>query len=160
MIFTPMKSHTAFSNRYIQIGLLTLALFLTSTALCLANHVSVKGENVNVRTGPSKKKPVYMELAKGYPLVIVGRKGDWVKVRDYEGDNGWVHSSLVEKGKTLIVNAITKINMRAGPSTRNRIIAEVYRGVVLTKLGRKGRWIKVKHDEGMVGWIYKPLLWP
>ncbi len=155
-----MKFYPAFLNRCINVGLLTLTLFLASFSLCLANHVSVKGDNVNVRTGPSKKKPVYMELSKGYPLVIVDRKGDWVKVSDYEGDAGWIHSSLVEKGKTLIVKALNKINMRSGPSTRNKVIAEVYRGVVVTKVGRKGRWIKVKHDEGTVGWIYKPLLWP
>lgn len=101
-----------------------------------------------------------MELSKGYPLKIVKRQGDWVKIIDYEGDTGWVHASLVEKGSTVIVKAKNKINMRSGPSTKSKIVAEVYRGVVLAKIAKKGKWVKVKHDDGVVGWIYKPLLWP
>lgn len=142
-------------------GLFTSALlFSFSTAALAGSIVSIKGDNVNIRTGPSKNKPVYMELTKGYPLKIVKRQGDWVKVVDYENDSGWVHSSLVEKGYTVIVNSKNKINMRSGPSTKTRVVAEVYRGVVLTKVSEKGKWVKVKHDNGIVGWIYKPLLWP
>jgi len=66
----------------------------------------------------------------------------------------------VGKGTTVIVNSKNKINMRSGPSTKKRVVAEVYRGVVLTKLATKGKWVKVKHANGVVGWIYKPLLWP
>ena len=101
-----------------------------------------------------------MEVSRGYPLKIVKRQGGWVKVTDYEGDSGWVHASLVEKGSTVIVNAKDKINMRSAPSTKSKIVAEVYRGVVLAKITTKGKWVKVKHDEGVIGWIYRPLLWP
>ncbi len=158
-----MKLATTVLNNSFRIILLSAALFfaLTAVSFANANHVSVKGDNVNIRTGPSKNKPVYMELSKGYPLVVIKRQRNWVKVKDFEGDTGWIHSSLVEKGKTVIVNSRgKKVNMRSGPSTRNKIVAEVYRGVVLTKVGRKGRWLKLKHDDGVVGWIYKPLLWP
>ncbi len=156
-----MKIYNFFSNRITSKGLFTFALLLSfSTAALAGSSVSVKGDNVNARTGPSTNKPVYMELVKGYPLKIVKRQGDWVKVVDYENDYGWVHASLVEKGYTVIVNGKVKINMRSAPSSKSRKVAEVYRGTVLTKISEKGKWVKVKHDDGAVGWIYKPLLWP
>lgn len=101
-----------------------------------------------------------MELTDGYPLKIVKRQGDWVKVEDYEHDTGWIHQSLIGEGNKVIVNGKNKINMRSKPSSKSSKIAEVYRGVVLTKIGEKGDWCKVKHDNGMIGWIWKPLLWP
>ncbi|HID01904.1 MAG TPA: hypothetical protein EYP18_01640, partial [Desulfobacterales bacterium] len=29
-----------------------------------------------------------------------------------------------------------------------------------TKVSTQGKWVKVKHSQGTVGWIYRPLLWP
>ncbi len=156
-----MNKQTLFTKKTVITGLVTSVLFLSFTSAAFAGSiVSVKGENVNIRTGPSKNKPVYMELSQGYPLKIVKRQGDWVKVVDYEHDSGWIHASLVGEGNTVIVNGKTKINMRARPSKNSNKVAEVYRGVVMTKISQKGKWVKVKHDNGLIGWIFKPLLWP
>lgn len=156
-----MKRLKFFATRTLLTGcIIATLIFPFSMSTFAGSIVSVKGENVNVRTGPSTKKPVYMELSKGYPLKVIKRQGDWVKVTDHEGDSGWVHASLVEDSSNVIVNSKSKINMRSGPSTKNKKIAEVYRGVVLKKLATKGKWVKVQHEDGMIGWIYKPLLWP
>ena len=145
-----------------QAVLTTIFFFSLSFSAFAGSAVSLSGDNVNIRTGPSKNKPVYMQLSKGYPLKVVKRQGDWVKVIDYEGDSGWVDASYIEKGYTYIVNAKKKINMRSRPTKNSDRIAEVYRGVILTKLSlsKSGKWAKVKSEDGVVGWIYKPLLWP
>ncbi|RZW19285.1 MAG: hypothetical protein EX260_07845 [Desulfobulbaceae bacterium] len=67
---------------------------------------------------------------------------------------------MVSDGNTVIVNGNKNVNMRAEPSTNSKIIATVDRGVVLTKLETQGKWLKLKHSTGLIGWIYKPLLWP
>jgi len=147
----------------------TLALFLCITAitgLCLvdqvsaANYVSVKGDNVNVRSGPGTNYQVSMELFAGYPLKVSSTQGDWLKVIDFENDTGWIHTSLVEKGNSVIVKGNKSVNMRAEPSTKSSVIAVVDRGVVMIKLESQGKWLKLKHSTGLIGWIYKPLLWP
>jgi SH3-like domain-containing protein len=129
-------------------------------ALCFAQTVSVKKDNVNVRTGPGTEFPVTMELFKGYPLKVLENKGDWLKIDDFENDKGWIFSALVEPGTTVIVNGKKSVNMRSKPSTSASIVASVDRGVVLTKVATKGKWVQVKHSQGTVGWIYSPLLWP
>lgn len=134
-------------------------VFLASPAVA-AEYVSVKKDSVNVRTGPSTSNPVYMELFAGYPLKVVNRQGEWAKVTDYEGDTGWIHTSLIGKNNTVIINAKKSVNMRSAPSTQSAVVADVERGVVMSKVGEKGKWMQVKHSGGTVGWIYKPLLWP
>ena len=124
------------------------------------NYVSVNTDNVNVRTGPGTSYQVTMELFKGYPLKVISTQADWLKVTDFENDNGWIHQSLVVSGNTVIVSGSNSVNMRTEPSTKSAVIANVDRGVVLTKLESKGKWLKVKHASGVIGWMYKPLLWP
>ncbi|MBU0944439.1 MAG: SH3 domain-containing protein [Proteobacteria bacterium] len=139
----------------------TVSLFLLLPGLALgAQEVSVSTDGVNVRIGPGTDFPVYMELFQGYPLKVIEKKGDWLKISDFENDNGWIYASLVAPGTTVIVNAEKSINMRAKPSTSAPIIATVDRGVVLTKLSSQGQWTEVKHSQGTIGWIYSPLLWP
>ena len=143
-------------------GFALLAVF----GLCFASsafsaeYVSVKGDNVNVRTGAGTNYEVSMELFQGYPLKVLSTQGEWLKIVDFENDQGWIHQSLVTDGNTVIINGNKSVNMRAEPSTNSSIIATVDRGVVMTKLETQGKWLKLKHSTGLIGWIYKPLLWP
>jgi SH3-like domain-containing protein len=136
-----------------------VCLFFSSTGLA-AEYVSVKKDNVNVRTGPGTDRPVSMELFAGYPLKVLNKQGDWIKISDFENDSGWIHKSLVTKGDSVIINAKKSVNMRSGPSTKNSIVADIERGVVLTKISQKGKWTQVRHSSGTVGWVYSPLIWP
>lgn len=136
-----------------------VSLFM-STSTFAANYLTVSTDNANVRQGSSTSSPVVMELFRGYPLKVLKKEGDWYKVSDYENDKGWIHNSIVKPCNTTIVNAKTNLNMRSGPSTKNAVVANVERGVVLTKLSTKDKWTQVKHSGGTVGWIYSPLLWP
>jgi SH3-like domain-containing protein len=60
----------------------------------------------------------------------------------------------------VIVNGNKNVNMRAEANTNSAVIASVDRGVVMTVLETQGQWVKLKHSSGLIGWIYKPLLWP
>ncbi len=142
-------------------ALMVLALPLVfSVTVQAAEFVSVKKDQVNVRTGPGTNNPVYMELFQGYPLKVVEKKGEWYKISDYENDTGWIHTSLIEKGNTVIVNAKSKVNLRSGPSTKNAVVANIERGVILEKLTSKGNWVNIRHSSGTEGWIYNTLIWP
>lgn len=137
----------------------SLCTMLASPALS-AEYVSVVKDGVNVRTAPSTDAPVLMELFQGYPLMVQGKEGDWLKVTDYENDTGYIHSTLVSKGNSVIVNAKKSANMRSEPNATAPVVADVERGVVLTKVSSQDDWVKVKHSGGTVGWIFQPLLWP
>lgn len=148
-------------KRGIRSFLIGSACFFTAVLSAqAAEYVSVVKDGVNVRTGPGTNNPVYMELFQGYPLIVLEKKGEWLKVQDFENDTGWVFSSLVEKGNSAIVIAQSKANMRSGPGTKNNVVASIERGVVLKVIARKNKWVNVSHSSGTEGWIYAPLLWP
>lgn len=133
---------------------------LAASSVFAADYLSITTDNANVRTGPGTTYPASMELFTGYPLKVEQQEGDWYKVSDFEKDTGWVHSSIVKKSDTVIVNANNSVNMRSGPSDKDSIVADVERGVVLSRLSVEGKWTKVRHSSGTIGWIYSPLLWP
>ena len=135
-------------------------LMTASFNISAAEYVHVLKDGANVRTGPSTSNPVYMELFEGYPLQVIEKKDDWIKVRDFENDSGWIYASLTEKANTVIVSAEGRANMRSGPGTSSAVVATLERGVVLKVIERQDQWVKVRHLSGTEGWIYSPLLWP
>jgi SH3-like domain-containing protein len=58
------------------------------------NMVSIKGNTVNMRSGPGTHTEPLWELQKGYPLQVLKRQNRWLQVKDFEGDTGWVARSL------------------------------------------------------------------
>lgn len=134
--------------------------FLTATAsLSQAKMVSVDADMINLRSGPGAKYKVLWELGRGYPLKVIGSKGSWYRVVDFENDIGWVYKKLVGRTAHLVVKK-RAINLRSGPSTRYKIVRQAKRGVVFRTLERRKGWVKVKHDEENVeGWVKRDLLW-
>lgn len=125
--------------------------------------VSVAGEKVNLRKGPSTQYPVIWELGKGFPLRIVRSQGSWLKVSDFEGDVGWIYKDLVSRKPHLIVktfkNSKARINIRSGPGTKYEIVGKAEYGVVFETLQRGSGWVKVRHETGLSGWVKRSLLW-
>jgi SH3-like domain-containing protein len=125
--------------------------------------VSVGGEKVNLRKGPSTQYPVTWELGKGFPLRVIGSKGNWLKVSDFEGDVGWIYKNLASKKPHLIVKTNKKnrarINIRSGPGTKYKVVGKAEYGVVFETLKRGDGWVKVRHETGMSGWVKRSLLW-
>ena len=134
-----------------------LAVIFSGTAG--ARMVSVAGDVVNMRSGPGKNYPVVWELGKGFPLKILQKKGNWLKVIDYENDSGWIYRKLVNREAHLVVkNKI--VNIRSGPGKNYKIIRQAKKGVVFKTLERKKGWVKVFHNESkLTGWIKRSLLW-
>jgi uncharacterized protein YraI len=52
--------------------LLTLATWSVSNPAAGITMVSVSGEKVNLRKGPSTRYPIIWELGKGFPLKVIG----------------------------------------------------------------------------------------
>ncbi|PLX47176.1 MAG: peptide-binding protein [Desulfobulbaceae bacterium] len=139
---------------------LLVSLCLTATAtMAQATMVSVDADMINLRSGPGTNYKILWELGRGYPLKVIGSKGNWYRVTDFEDDKGWVYKKLVSRTPHLVVKK-KAINIRSGPSTRYKIVRQAKRGVVFRTLQRKRGWVKVRHEEEKVeGWIKRDLLW-
>lgn len=152
-----MKSHLyKFASLMATVG----AFALSTTFAAAADYVCVVKDGVNVRTGPDTTSSVYMELFSGYPLKVLEEKNGWYRVQDYENDGGWIFAQLTTECSSVIINVASSANMRSGPATSNRVVAVLERGVVLDLVERQGKWVKVRHESGVDGWVYAPLVWP
>lgn len=120
--------------------------------------VSIARPDVNLRTGPGTRHEVVWILGRGYPLEVLARKGQWLQVRDFEGDEGWVHRSLAGRRPHVVVRAKVA-NLRSAPGTRSRIVGKAGYGEVLRTLARRGDWIRVRSEGGVVGWVARRLTW-
>jgi len=120
--------------------------------------VSVSGNTLNMRDGPSTGSTVMWELQKGYPLQVTQRKGGWLQVRDFEGDTGWVARSLTGQVPHHIVKSRVA-NVRSGPSERHRVVGKAEYGEVLRTRAKQANWVQVERANGTSGWVAKPLLW-
>lgn len=143
--------------------LLLLLMWSACGPAAAITMVSVSGEKVNLRKGPSTQYPVVWELGKGFPLRVIGTRGEWLKVSDFESDVGWIHKDLVSRKPHLIVkinkNSKARINIRSGPGKKYRIVGKADYGVVFETLRRGKGWVKVRHETGLTGWIKRSLLW-
>lgn len=128
-----------------------------------AETLSVKSDKVNMRSGPGLQHKVKWEYGTGFPLEVMKRQGDWLQVKDFEDEVGWIHKSHLHKKPHLIVKANKDqdqtINIRNGPGNDNAIVGNAYHGVVFFWLEEKADWVKVQHETGLIGWVKKNLLW-
>ena len=137
------------------VAVLGLAL---GAAQAQAEFVSIAGKSVNVRQGPSTQHDVSWELSKGYPMKVTQKRGNWLKVRDFEGELGWVYRPLTGKQDHHIVK-VPKANMRIGPGTQYKKVASFEQYDLLKTLDKKNGWVKGQASNGKTGWISKKLLW-
>lgn len=155
-MFEPSLSTT--SRRIAATAAIALPLLLGAGSALAQSMVSVKGQTLNMREGPSTRHPVLWSLSRGYPLQVVKRQGNWLQVKDFEGDGGWVARSLTS-GTPHHVVKVTKANLRSGPGTRHRLVGTMEYGETLRTLQKQGEWVKVRHEALGQGWVSRKLVW-
>ena len=143
--------------------LLILVLFVSQATAAVAAMVAISGNNVNMRSGPGTKYRIIWKLGSGFPLKVLKRKGQWIRVQDFEGTIGWVNKRIVNKRPHMIVKVHKKskkrVNVRSGAGSRNRIVAKAHYGVVFQTLKQRNGWVKGQHEKGVTGWVKRSLLW-
>ncbi len=121
--------------------------------------VSVRNANVNLRAEPNLQAEVLWKLTQGYPLQVLETRGNWLRVQDFEGDKGWIASSVTARTPHHIVKG-TSINLRAGPGTQHAVVGKAVYGDVLRTARRQGDWVQVQQPNGGgTAWVASSLLW-
>lgn len=135
-----------------------LLMLLLMQAAQAREMVSVARPEIHLRSGPGTGHEVTWILSRGYPLQVLARQGRWLRVRDFESDEGWVFRSLTGKVPHYVVK-VKVANVRSAPDTRSRIVARAAYGEVLRTLAHHDGWARVRNDRGLVGWVARRLLW-
>lgn len=127
------------------------------TNLPLPRYVSMKATEGNVRRGPSLSHRIdWVFTRQGMPLEITAEFGHWRRVRDRDGQGGWMHFALLSGARTVIVE--TPLRLRARPKPDARETAEVEAGVIARIIECGPEWCRLNAD-GRKGWTGRDGLW-
>ncbi len=138
-------------------AVLVILALLGSVALA-AERMAVSVKEANVRAKPQPNADVLWKIEKYHPVEVLEASGVWLRFKDFEGDGGWVHKSMLDKTPAVI----TKQNgcqLRAGPGTDQPVLVKIDKGVPFKVLKREGRWVQVEHADGDKGWLSDALVW-
>ena len=128
------------------------------TNLPMPRFVSLKAAEGNVRRGPSLTHRIdWVFTRRDMPLEVTAEYGHWRRVRDRDGQGGWVHYSLLSGVRTVIVER-DMLTLFAQPDPKARENAQLEMGVI-ARLGECGpEWCRLTAD-GQRGWARKETLW-
>lgn len=121
--------------------------------------LSVSVPKANVRKAPSEKAPLAWVVYKFAPLEVVAYRGDWIRVRDYEGDEGWMSKSLLTSEVPTTCVAVKEAKVHQGPGSKTKAVWVLERGYALRLFGAKGDWYEVSDLDEVSGWVHKSALW-
>jgi len=132
------------------------------SGLPIPRFVSLKTEKVNVRRGPSSDHPVaWVFNRKGMPVEIVAEFENWRRIRDSDGEEGWILQNMLTGRRTAVVapwrqGQAMPLYDRAGAGAA--LVANVAAGVVGEVESCTGEWCEIS-TNGYDGWIEQSMLW-
>jgi SH3-like domain-containing protein len=133
-----------------------------ASGLPLPRFVSLKAEKVNVRRGPASEHQVaWVFQRRGLPVEIVAEFENWRRIRDNDGEEGWVYQSMLAGKRTALVAPWRKgdvIPMYSAAALEGGLIARVDSGVVAEVESCSGTWCEI-NAGGYEGWIDQAMLW-
>lgn len=121
------------------------------SGLPLPRFVTTRSEPINVRVGPGLRYELAWVYKKaGLPVEIVQEFDTWRKIRDIDGDEGWVHQNLLSGRRTALVAPMREgenLPLRRRPEREAPVNAWLGPGLVVDLDTCDGQWCEVLAAE-------------
>lgn len=143
----------------------------TPTPAPSGNLATVATGALNVRSGPGIGYGAVAAAYQGQVVTLLARNNisSWVKIQLSSGVQGWANVTLlstsvninslpVEDVPTLATSGVVNtaaLNVRSGPDISYGVLAVVYQGQGVALIGRNAdsSWVKIRLNNGVVGWV-------
>lgn len=120
--------------------------------------VSLRANEVNVRSGPDLDHPIMWVFKRKYmPVEIVAEFEVWRKIRDWEGAEGWVHRAMLTGSRSLIVKDDI-VTMRRDAADHAPAVARLAQGMVARIEQCETEWCQVTVGS-YEGWLPRRGIW-
>jgi SH3-like domain-containing protein len=130
-----------------------------STTYPLPRFVSLASNEIYVRTGPGQRYPIKLVYKKkDLPVEVILEYEAWRKIRDQEGDIGWVHKSLLSGKRTGIIKADDVVSAYRKPSTEARLVAYIEPATLGSVKSCEDAWCEFE-SAGYSGWVQRQYIW-
>lgn len=139
---------------------LALALVLLPAKVAALEYRSVSSAKAVLYDAPSAAAKKIFLLSQGYPVEIIVNLGDWLKVRDAHGSISWMEAKELSDKRTVLVSA-ANAEIRTEADAASGMLAKLEKDVVLEVVSAQpvGGWLKVKHRDGITGFILISSIW-
>lgn len=122
------------------------------TGLPLPRFVSLRAAEVNLRTGPGIRYPIdWVYHRRGLPVEVIDEFETWRRIRDHEGTVGWVHQTMLDGQRRVLVTGGLVV-LRRSPDAAGDGVARLEPGVSGRLDGCRKRWCQITVDS-FTGWL-------
>lgn len=132
------------------------------SGLPVPRFVSLKSGKVNLRRGPGTSYPVDWVLERRkLPVEVIAESDRWRKIRDREGDVGWVWHSMLDGRRSAIVagdRGEPPRAIRTEADESSPVVAYAEPGVIADLKKCTGAWCEVSAD-GYDGFMPRSQIW-
>jgi SH3-like domain-containing protein len=123
------------------------------TGLPVPRFVSLRPDEVNLRTGPGLRYPIEWVYQRArMPVEVIGEYGTWRQIRDWQGDTGWVHQVMLQADRTARIVGGSPRPLVAEPGPDARPVALLQPGVIADLQRCESRWCRLSAG-GHTGWM-------
>jgi len=130
-----------------------------STDYPLPRFLSLRSNEVYVRTGPGKQFPVqWIFKKKGIPVEITLEYDVWRKIRDYDGHEGWIHKSLLTGKRTGFIQSNDGQAVHKKPNKKSALQVFLEKDVLVDIFECQSGWCYVS-ASGYKGWLKQQAIW-
>ncbi|MFL9610847.1 SH3 domain-containing protein [Methylobacillus sp. Pita2] len=120
---------------------------------------SVSVPKAVVYDAPSAQGKKTYILDQGYPVEVIVNLGEWLKVRDAQGGLNWIEAKQLANKRTVLVKG-GQADIRQAADAASALLGKADKDVVLDMLESPvNGWVKVKHRDGITGYISASSLW-
>jgi SH3-like domain-containing protein len=163
MPFVARLIRCLFSSSATLVALLLLtqmAVAAESSGLPLPRFVSLRSDEVNLRTGPGVRYPVdWIYTRRDLPVEVIAEFETWRKIRDWQGTEGWVHQSMLAARRMVVILGQQR-RLRAEPDENALSLALIDPNVTgrLIACPRGKVYCRVEIDN-IQGWLKRDEFW-
>ncbi len=120
-------------------------------------YLTLRGDKVNLRRGPSLEHPIKLIYKKKFlPVLVIDKSYNFRKIIDHENNSGWIHVSQLSKKKAALNNEDKSVIFKK-PSEYSKPLALLEKGRLCLVKKCKNNWCKIKTGK-YTGWIKKKKL--
>ena len=145
-------------NNFMRRALLGGMLLLVSAGAVALEYRSVTVDAAVLYDAPSAQAKKLFILSQNYPVEIIVNLDRWLKVRDASGALAWIESSALGEKRSVLVQ-VSEAEIRSQPDNGAPLVFKAERDVALELIEISGAWIKIKHRDGLGGYIAAKDVW-
>lgn len=122
-------------------------------------YVSLKSDEVNVRTGPGQRYPIqWVVRRESLPVEIIEEFDHWRKIKMQDGTAGWVHKTMLDGARTVLFSGKESCIVRAAPEADAAPVLKAESGVIGKLVACQKSWCRVQVATRK-GWVQKSHIW-